>query len=196
MKIDYKKMLKDLYTSILYILAFMGLVFAVLIYINSQDKSSDNTPDIASESITQDPDVLNTVKSVGAKDYEKLTMVSGGAFPLSCTENTGCYADGIIFLEEGYKTDKTTVAHEYLHYMWYKNQLDKDDRLVSDLISSYARTIEFQNLISKYYIDRGILVPTELFSFACTEIQDSHLTPYIVQKCNEYIDRSTLQMKF
>lgn len=146
--------------------------------------------------ISQDPTILQTLKSVGAKDYSTLSMSIHDGTVCGNDYFEGCYGNSEIIMRKGHESNKTIVAHEYLHYMWFKNQLDKDRQLVSDLISFYSKTPEFQNRIPKHYTDSGGLLPTELFSYACTEIQDSRLTPYIVQKCNEYIDRSTLQMKF
>jgi len=88
----------------------------------------------------------------------------------------------------------TTLAHEYLHYVWYRDKLDKDTRLVSELTTFYRSNHDLQFRMKDYAPD--LTKPTEFFSFGCTEFTNRHLTPYIVDKCNQYIDRSKLRLYF
>lgn len=84
------------------------------------------------------------------------------------------------------------LAHEYLHYVWYRDKLDQDIKLVGELTTFYKNSHDLQFRMKDYTSD--MTKPTEFFSFGCTEFTNRHLTPYIVDKCNQYIDRSKLRM--
>ncbi len=86
---------------------------------------------------------------------------------------------------------KTILAHEYLHYVWYRDDLEKDTRLTSELTNFYNNNPDLKERMAKYTPE--MTKPTEFFSYGCTEWSDGYLTPYIVEKCNKYIDRSKHQ---
>lgn len=86
------------------------------------------------------------------------------------------------------------LAHEYLHYVWYRDKLDQDIKLVGELTTFYKNSHDLQFRMKDYTSD--MTKPTEFFSFGCTEFTNRHLTPYIVDKCNQYIDRSKLRLYF
>lgn len=85
-----------------------------------------------------------------------------------------------------------TFAHEYLHYVWFRDELEKDQRLVNELTSFYHRSSSLKIIMSEY----PTKAPTEFFSYGCTDWQSQSLTKYILQKCNQYIDRSKLSLFF
>ncbi len=157
--------------------------------------------------VTQDAEIVAILKSVGAKgDYSDLNINwTTGDMTEACgwAQATGCYKGNgstkTLTLRKGnYNAEqlKTIVAHEYLHYVWYKHSLDQDTKLTSLLIDFYAKNPPFQNRVSSHYVDSGGLKPTEFFSYGCTEIQDQRLGSYIASKCNEYIDTSTLTAQY
>lgn len=85
-------------------------------------------------------------------------------------------------------TQKTMLAHEYLHYVWYRDDLEKDTRLTSELTNFYNNSSDLKERMAKY--TPQMTKPTEFFSYGCTEWSDGYLTPYIVEQCNKYIDRN------
>jgi hypothetical protein len=89
----------------------------------------------------------------------------------------------------------TMVAHEYLHHIWY-SKLDTaaKERLTSDLIVMYGNDQGMQTRVLSY-ASSGILEPTELFSYYCTEFSDQFLTSFVRDKCNTYINRDSLMLQ-
>lgn len=87
-----------------------------------------------------------------------------------------------------------TLVHEYLHYVWYRDKLDGDLKLVGELTTFYKNSPTLQFRMKDYTSE--MTKPTEFFSYGCTEFTNRHLTPYIVDKCNQYIDRSKLRLYF
>ena len=87
-----------------------------------------------------------------------------------------------------------TLVHEYLHYVWYRDKLDNDLKLVGELTTFYKNSPTLQFRMKDYTSE--MTKPTEFFSYGCTEFANRHLTPYIVEKCNKYIDRSKLRLYF
>lgn len=101
-----------------------------------------------------------------------------------------------ITILSGRSTDDTkrTLAHEYMHHIWYtKLNRDEQNVLSSNLISSYSKDQGMQAHLLNYS-NKGTLTPDELFSAYCADSSDSYLTPEILATCNKYIDRSALVM--
>ena len=106
----------------------------------------------------------------------------------------GTFSYGMITIKEGIDPtyEKTVIAHEYLHHVW-QAQLDQMTLhdLTSQLMTLYGKDHWMQNR-TDWYSDTNSLVPTELFSFYCTEASDKYLSQYVLDTCNKYIDRSKL----
>jgi hypothetical protein len=104
----------------------------------------------------------------------------------------GTYSDykKAITVKAGGSDQRRILAHEYLHYVWYRDSLESDSALVTELTSFYNRSPGLQDRMVNY--DSGMRRPTEFFSYVCTEWSDRWLTSYVLEKCNHYIDRSKL----
>lgn len=129
---------------------------------------------------------------------------------LSCSleKASGCYKSyvnldgslnyGQIEISEDLNTEEENriLAHEYLHHVWAKH-IERNpslrNKITSDLITMHGRDNQFQNRVETYS-DNGILIPTELFSYYCTESSDFYLSESILSECNKYIDRSKLKL--
>lgn len=156
--------------------------------------------------VTQDPELLSELQYLEATyDYHKLNLIYTDNPAADCKWDLadGCYFDfqkTIKMKRNNNKTAlRTILAHEYLHYAWYENHLDTDSRLVSDLIVLYGRYPEFRQRIAGvdgHYQASGGLLPTELFSYGCTEISDAKLGSYITEKCKQYININKLPALF
>lgn len=154
---------------------------------------------VAHQPIDQDPELLATLQSIGAKgDYSNLslTLHSGDmSRPCGNSSSSACYrkdsdenhsiAISRLALRQG---TATALAHEYLHYSWQQYSLDDDNILTSQLIDLYAKSSILQNQMQVYYVDSGTLSPDEIFSHACTTLPSSELGGYISSKCDEFID--------
>lgn len=101
-----------------------------------------------------------------------------------------------ITILSGRSADETkrTLAHEYIHHIWYtKLNRDEQNILSSNLISSYGKDQGMQAHLLNYS-NKNTLTPDELFSAYCADSSDSFLTTDILATCNKYIDRSALVM--
>lgn len=161
----------------------------------------------------QNPEVIGVLKSVGPKiDYSELNLLYHDEDILPENSKSiynnervyGLYSEyngsfGLTkFLSIRRGVDlyvvKSTVAHEFLHYAWYKDNLDSDTGLVQGLNNLFN---DSQNLRSRMsdYISQNAVSPTEIFSIACTELPDGELQG-IAAYCNKYIDTSTLMAQY
>jgi hypothetical protein len=108
----------------------------------------------------------------------------------------GQYAYSTIYATTNLKSNlklKSTMAHEYLHYVWERKFDEKlKYQLTSSLISAYGKDAYMQNRV-KNYIANGILEPTELFAYYCTETPDAFVPKIVLDNCQ--IDRSKLDIK-
>lgn len=143
------------------------------------------------ETPIQEPHLLQLLQSVGATRIEDLTLtyISEKKYDIQLGEYFGStiqVAQGLTIEQE-----TRTLAHEYLHYVWYKvmtvnDRIELNDKLQVLLANDPA----MQKRVEPYVkIDR--LNNSELFSIYCTESTDSYMLS-IVEDCNKYIDRSKL----
>lgn len=88
------------------------------------------------------------------------------------------------------------AAHEYLHHVRFTVLDDKTkQKLTSDLIAMYGNDDYMHKRMKEYAnADAGILQPTELFSYYCTESSDRYLRRYVLDACKAYIDRDAFNL--
>ena len=141
-----------------------------------------------------DPEKLNNVSISYVSDYEDGFKDQAGEY-IPHTDSKGNFSYGSITIKQGLspEEERVLVAHEYLHHVW-ESQLDQTTQhdLTSQLMTMYGRDDWFKNRIATYS-DTNMLIPTELFSYYCTESSDPYLTTYVSGECNKYISRSALQ---
>lgn len=182
----------------------MGYVDSVA-KVDSQVKLSDSKK--KPKPVAQDSKLLGYLEKAHPKiSYKDVKISWSKDVSKYCGKGvdiTGCYSqdeytDGTvdnraIHVEHKHpKKDLTRLlAHEYLHYVWYKKDLGSNQKLTSNLTKFYKENVPFQTRLSQYESAKK-LKTTELFSYACTEIDDLRLGAYISKECNKYIDTSTL----
>lgn len=162
-------------------------------------------PSVAKPPVKQDSNLVNVITAIGG-DTTKLQNVSvsyvdGYDVPdrageyIPYTDLNGDFSYGTITIKKGLEPDaeKVIVAHEYLHHIW-ETQIDPATLhdLTSQLMTMYGDDDGFKNRVAQYS-DTNMLLPTELFSFYCTESSDQYLTTYVAEQCSTYINRSTLR---
>ena len=169
-----------------------------------QKLEDEETKKAAKPNVHQDEKLVAVLKSVGAKDdYADLNLRWGTASQMmklcGWADAGGCYdGEATIYVNSDTELSyqKTIVAHEYLHYVWYKQNLDDDRQLTSALTHLYGRSPHLQQRMNEgtehQYLNSGGLQPTEFFAFGCTEISDIQLGQYIAGWCNRFIDTSAL----
>ncbi|NCC19598.1 hypothetical protein EOM33_00895 [Candidatus Saccharibacteria bacterium] len=161
-------------------------------------------PEAIKPPVSRDETIVAILHSVGGKDelidnvsikyvdsYNNATT-NGEYQPVVNSDGTFSY--GTITVKKGIDPthEKTVVAHEYLHHIW-QSQLDQQTLhdLTSQLMTLYGNDSWIKDR-TNWYSDTNMLLPTELFSFYCTEVADQHLSQYVFDTCNKYIDRSAL----
>ena len=170
--------------------------------INAQTASSIVVP-----ALEHDPTIVAVLQQIGATHIgaideryvdgynEKLTDQQG-KYEAYVNPTTGDFLYGTLTVKRGLdkNEEKTMIAHEYLHHIWFA-VLDEPtkENLTSHLITLYGKDLWMQDRV-KEYSDGGILQPTELFSYYCTESTDGYLTTYIKDRCNSYVNRANLVM--
>ena len=144
----------------------------------------------------KDPELIKLAKQAGIKQdltYEPVSMYYVDSYDDSVwTQGRYINYKKAITILKNSVDQFTTISHEYLHYVWYRDNLESDKRLVDELTGFYRRSRELQDRMSSYQEKE----PTEFFSYGCTEWSDRYLTPYIVSQCNKYITRSVLRMTY
>lgn len=138
---------------------------------------------------------LDWVETKFVPEYSQSNIVNQAGEYQAFVDTAGNWSYGVLTVKQGETGDSlnTVVAHEYLHHVWFKviDTVTKE-KLTSDLITIYGGDAPMQERV-KSYSNSQLLQPTELFSFYCTEVSDSFLTPYILSQCNEHIKRSVLK---
>ena len=144
----------------------------------------------------KDPELIKLAKQAGIKQdltYEPVSMYYVDSYDDSLwTQGRYINYKKAITILKNSVDQFTTISHEYLHYVWYRDNLESDKRLVNELTGFYHESRDLQDRMSNYQEKE----PTEFFSYGCTEWSDRYLTPYIVSQCNKYITRSALRMTY
>lgn len=141
----------------------------------------------------KDPELFQTALNAGVRNLTEQEPVSMYYVEKYTEQWVGGQYDDYkkaITFKKG--SPVNTLVHEYLHYVWYRDKLDQDIKLVGELTTFYKNSHDLQFRMKDYTSD--MTKPTEFFSYGCTEFANRHLTPYILQKCDQYIDRSKLRM--
>lgn len=164
-------------------------------------------PDAIKPPAEQDAHLMQVIAGVGG-DTAKLKDVSvkyvadykdgfknqAGEY-MAYDDSKGNFSYGVLTVKQGLdaEEEKVVTAHEYLHHVW-EVELDTGTLhdLTSQLMTLYGKDEWFKTRVATYS-DTNMLMPTELFAFYCTESSDQYLTPYVIEKCNTYINRSTLR---
>lgn len=161
-------------------------------------------PEAIKPPVARDDAIVALFHTVGGKDelIDNVSMsyvdsyknkdTNGEYSPVINSDGTFSY--GTITVKKGIEPtyEKTVVAHEYLHHIW---QAHLDEQTLHDLTSQLMTLYGNDTWIkdrTNWYSDSNMLLPTELFSFYCTEVADKYLSQYVLDTCNKYIDRSAL----
>lgn len=162
------------------------------------------SPEAIKPPVARDDAIVTILHAVGGKDElidnVSLSYVDGyknkdtnGEY-LPVINSDGTFSYGTITIKKGIDPtyEKTVVAHEYLHHIW-QSQLDEQTLhdLTSQLMTLYGNDAWIKDR-TNWYADSNMLLPTELFSFYCTEVADKYLSQYVLDTCSKYINRSAL----
>ncbi len=161
-----------------------------------------------SVSLEQDPELRVFLQNIGAQYLQNLqfTYVNGyGDGGDTDGEYEEFYYDddeaegfdyGVMTVRRGLGAEENlrTIAHEYLHHVWYAKLTPQiRETLTTHLNNMYAND-DYMQEYAEHYRDSGGMIPTELFSFYCTESSDANFVAYVLDQCNRFINRSALVM--
>lgn len=161
-------------------------------------------PEAIRPPVSRDNNIMAILHAVGGKDelidnisikyVEGYDNASTNGQYQPVVNSDGTFSYGTITVKNGVEPtyEKTVVAHEYLHHIW---QVHLDEQTLHDLTSQLMTLYGNDDWIkdrTNWYSDSNMLLPTELFSFYCTEASDKYLSQYVLDTCNKYIDRSAL----
>ena len=152
----------------------------------------------------QPEDLLRMADDIGLKHIRKTRVVYVDGNDQSTVH--GVYSDGLhgdpdgraIQIAKGLSDaeKRTTLAHEYLHYIWLNSAaLQNDIKLEQRLLYMYDATPGLRDRMLPYQ-SRGMVSRTEIFSISCTEVSDAHIDNYVKQQCDKWIRRAGLVMRY
>jgi len=139
----------------------------------------------------QDPGLLSELQSLKATHISDIELRYDD--PNAVATQKGSYKNKVLTVESSVSDEEEirTLAHEYLHHVWYTVMTFKEHVNLSDRLTILlANDKDMQTRVSPYTETRT-LNASELFSIYCTESTDSYMLS-IVDECNKYIDRSKL----
>jgi hypothetical protein len=195
---------------------WLGMLLGGIILVNIGDATTANTDaginaqttsSIVVPPLEHNPEIVAVLQQIGATHIDAIDerYVDGynekltdqlGKYQAYINLTTGDFLYGTLTVKRGQdkNQERTMIAHEYLHHVWFA-LIDgpTKENLTSQLISLYGKDAWMQDRV-KEYADSGMLQPTELFSYYCTESSDGYLTTYVKDTCNAYINRSVLTM--
>ncbi len=156
--------------------------------------SRDASIDAILSTVGASADQISKFSTAYVNSYD--TAGKQGEYKPYINATTGKFLYGKMTILSGVDANQTKadVAHEYLHHVWYAI-LDEPTKtkLTSDLITMYGNDSPAR-VRAKWYSDKQILQPTELFSIYCTESTDGYLTDYVRGECEKYINRNAFLM--
>lgn len=160
-------------------------------------------------SATESPELVQRGKELGLARIDEVPVYridqdnlfnlesrDGGTVTRGCYEGATCEVVGIFIRNglEGSHLD-AILAHEYLHVVWYLDNLNNDDPLFKDLSRIYNTVPEMQSVSLKNYTEQE-RTTNEMFAYSCTDASDKHLTKRVLDLCNKYIDRSKIELLY
>ncbi|HLR58475.1 MAG TPA: hypothetical protein VK098_09885 [Beutenbergiaceae bacterium] len=160
------------------------------------------TPESSKEERTEvDPTLAGELAELIREEVPPLDLYASNDIETDCENDvSGCYKhdEQAIYLD-GTITDfrrPELLAHEYLHFVWERDDLEEDEALLEALQDAFLDSEGLGALIpawqESYFQDDGTVVPTELFSYACTGLRSEQLPPVVSGHCEAYLDTSVL----
>lgn len=128
------------------------------------------------------------------KTHKKQAGEQMGAFVLynaKCEQNCK-YSIFINNDEQDQEDIDAFIAHEYMHTRYHEDNLANDAFLSKELYELTQSNIWLGGTINNLYSIPND--PDEALAYACTDMTDEHITSYIKDTCNKYIDRSKLKL--
>jgi len=175
-------------------------------YINSITtyNSITSEPVVTEPQVYQDPELLAKFKYRGAEYTDKINLIyidSISIVPNLDLPNEELYSglnqhnalEDTIYIKIGLDPayENITIAHEYLHYIWYTYLSNTEKETILEQAKQIAENDWYIARRISYRTNNESSTENELFPMICTERADRFITS-MLYVCNKYIDRSKL----
>lgn len=151
--------------------------------------------------VERDPALAALLESLITEELPPVSLRSREQIAAECgTEAGGCYLPeepAIVVTSEW--TDfrlQELLAHEFLHHVWERDGLDDDAELAAALGDAAADQEALGALVPPWqesYVEAdGSILPTELFSYACTGLRADQMAAPIAERCAQYLHLDAL----
>lgn len=153
------------------------------------------------QSFDRDEALASELDELIVEELPPLDLTLSSSIPSDCgVEAGGCYVSSksAIFLAEDLTDFRRPelLAHEYLHFVWERDNLERDTELGEALQRAFADDEGLGALVppwqDSYVRSDGTIEPTELFSYACTGLQPGQLGSTIAEHCERYLNMEEL----
>lgn len=148
--------------------------------------------------VEQDPQLVADLEPLLVGDVPEVNLILDEELPDTCpSEAGGCYLSGqpatIVVKEEVEGAVYTElIAHEYLHHVWRRDNLEADTALEDALNAAYENEerlgASIPSWIPGYELPDGSIVTEELFAYACTGLRSDQMDNTISDRCEEYLN--------
>jgi len=166
------------------------------------EEPESETPESSEEEGTEaDPALAKELAELIREEVPPLDLYASNDIETDCENDvSGCYKhdEQAIYLD-ALITDfrrPELLAHEYLHFIWERDELENNEALVEALQEAFSDSEGLGALIPEwqesYFQDDGTVVPTELFSYACTGLRSDQLPQAVSSQCEAYLETSAL----
>ncbi|MFV0252364.1 MAG: hypothetical protein ACK5H2_03405 [Beutenbergiaceae bacterium] len=149
----------------------------------------------------QDPQLREMLEQLIVEDVPDISLVLTDDVVSMCESSAlACYAhpESTIYLSTTAVEFQPMelLAHEYLHHVWLRDDLDADTELIEALNLAYSNAEGLGALVppwqTGYVQEDGSIQPIELFSYACTGLQRDQMEPELAQRCGQYLEPAAL----
>lgn len=151
--------------------------------------------------VEQDPELAAVLEPLVVEGLPPLSLVASDDVAADCgVEAGGCYVpdEATIYVTSEWTDFRRPelLAHEYLHHVWERDALGDDDELTAALDEAFSDEEGLGALVPSwqedYVTDDGSVLPTELFSYACTGLRTDQLAGVVAERCGEYLHMDEL----
>lgn len=171
----------------------------------SEPETEEREPETAEPSDEDepeaDPDLAAELAGLIGEEVPSLSLHASNAIEADCENDvSGCYKhdEQAIYLDAEITDFRRTelLAHEYLHFVWEREGLENNEALVAGLEDAFSDAEGLGALIpdwqESYFQEDGTVLPTELFSYACTGLRSDQLPQAVSEQCETHLDTNAL----
>lgn len=166
-----------------------------------EDGESQGDEDASDEAdVERDPELAAELEQLIAEELPPISLRLSDDIPADCgVQASGCYVEGdAIYIGSDLDDFRRPemLAHEFLHHVWDRDGLESDAALTDALNRAFDDEEGLAALVPPWqegYVEPdGSILPTELFSYACTGLRSDQLDDVISDLCEQYLQVDNL----